>query len=188
MSFFTKLFGGSSVKTMPQDTALEGQISDLANYDPGLGFYGKWAKSTLKRIGRGDDVSSYGDFNVLRQNQAAEERSIGEDYMKGQNALISQAGGEQANLLQRAKEIALEKARERHGMQMVGALTNLQQTAGGAYEGARGQRINAELGAKQSALSGRLGYYGQRYRLVQDPGMLNTLANVAGGAGAAMAI
>ena len=188
MSFWSKMFGGSSVKTMPSDRPLEDFTTDAAGDDPGLGYWGKYNKKLLKRMEGGEDVSGYGEFNVLRQNQAADEQGIKEDYMTGANALISQAGGEQSNLLQRAKDIALEKSRQQHGMNMVSALTNLREGAGSAFEGARQFRVNSERAREQARIGTRLGYYGQRYKLVQDPGLMNTISQGAGTAGALMAL
>lgn len=186
MSFWTKVFGGTEIKEMPRDPQFEAYNSALANSDPGLGASGKYYKSILKRLGRGDDVSNFGEFNAIRQAGAAERQGIEEGYMTGANALLAQSGGPQAALLQRAKEMAVDRQREREGRSLVDATTNLSREAAAGFEDARQFRRNLEFQGKNAAAGNQLNYMRYLRQLVQNPGLLNTLSNMAQGAGSFM--
>lgn len=186
MGIWTKLFGGTTTQTMPGDPTLEGWQNKAFNYDPGLGFAGKQAKRTLGDLNSGKDVSSLGYFNSIAQRHASNRRDIGDNYLYGGNALIAGAGGEQANILNRMKDTALARDYERQGNETVDAVANLRDSATNTFENARNTRINAEQNAMNSAMGNRLGYWQNRYRQVQEPGLFNTLSNMAQGAGSFM--
>lgn len=181
--FWDKLFGYSGTQTMPSDPRFEEYNSRLANTDPGLGAYGKWGKGLLKKFGRGDDVSSYGEMNSVRQQGAANRREVEDSYGTGGNALLAQTGSDQAPLLQRMKEMALDREREREGMALVGAQSDLQRQAGGAYEGARQFRAGQNMQGLSQAADNQLSYTQYLNRPVQKQGWLSKLGQIAGVAG-----
>ena len=186
MSFWSKLFGGTTTQKMPGDPTLEGWQQDTYNYDPGLGYAGKQAKKTLGALSSGQDVSGLGYFSSIAQRHSSNRRDIGDNYLYGGNALLAGAGGENANILNRMRDTALARDYERQGNEMVDATANLRDSATNTFENARQSRINAELNAKNAAMGNRLGYWSNRYRQVQEPGLFNTLANMAQGAGSFM--
>lgn len=186
MSFWTNMFGGPAIHKMPSDPTFENYNSQLAGFDPGLGAAGKMYKGVLKKLGRGDDVSSYGQFNSIRQAGAAERRGIEEGYATGANALLSQTGSAQAPLLQRMKEMAVDRQREREGMNLVDATANLSREASTGYENARQYRGNMNFQGLSQAAGNQFDYTKYLNQLVQKPGWLNTIANLAQGAGSLM--
>lgn len=186
MSLFTSLFGGTSTKTMPQDPRLEGMLNGLYNTKISGGAGARYDKRLLGDITSGNDVSSMGIFNTLRQQYGSQREGINRGYGEGGNALIMAAGGEQGNLLNRQREIALERNRMSEGMATGAGLSDLYNTTSDRFQSNRLQRKGMELGARQAAAGGQLGYYNSRYRLAQQPGLLNTLANMAQGAGSVM--
>src|SRR5688572_4495678 len=107
MGWFTSMMGGPDKMQNVADPTFERYNSQLAGFDPGLGAAGKQYKQILKKLGRGDDVSSYGQFNSIRQHGAAERQGIDESYGVGANALAMSTGGPQASLLTRMKEMAM---------------------------------------------------------------------------------
>jgi hypothetical protein len=186
VSIWTSLFGGTETKTMPGDPTLEDWQNKMFNFDPGLGFAGKQAKKTLRALNSGEDVSSLGYFNSIAQRHASNRRDIGDSYGYGGNALLASSGGEQANILNRMRDTALQRDREAQGNETVDALANLRDSATNTFENARQTRLNSSLSGMNSALGNRLGYWQNRYRQVQTPGILGTLAGLAQGAGSFM--
>jgi hypothetical protein len=179
-SFWDKLFGYSGSMQMPSDPKFEEYNDRLGNYDPGLGFAGKYYKGLMKRIGRGDDVSSFGELESERQRAATERRGIEEDYGSGALQLEQAAGSAQAPLIQRMKEMGLDRASERHGMNLQRGYTDLRREAAGGYEDARRARIGAELNALGQATDNQLNYTQYRNRPEQKQGWLSRLNQVAG--------
>lgn len=185
MSWLTKLIGGHEEKVLSADPWLEQRQTDLYNYDPGLGFYGRRGKQIGKALARGDDVSDLGELTSIGQMYAAEQRDIGDNFGYGANALIAASGGPQANILERQKQIALDRSNERKGMAYTQGVLRLREQAASDFANARQSRISAELAAKQAAMNNRLGYYGHRYNIVQNKGLFPTLAGMAADAGQA---
>jgi hypothetical protein len=186
MSFWTSAFGGNDVYKMPNDPKFEEYNRQLAGFDPGLGAAGRMYKGLLKKLGRGDDVSSYGQFNSIRQAGAAERKGIDESYGVGANALALGTGSAQAPLLQRMKEMALDRSAEREGMNLVNATADLSREAASGYENARQYRGNLNFQGLNQAAGNQLNYAQYLNRLVQKPGWMNTIANLAQGAGGLM--
>jgi hypothetical protein len=178
MSFWTNMLGGVTNHTSPNDPKFEEYNSRLANFDPGLGAAGKWGKQLMKKFGRGDDVSSYGEFNTIRQQGAANRRELEDSYGTGGNALLAQTGSDQAPLLQRMKEMALDREREREGMALVGASTDLQRQATGTFENARQFRAGQELQGLGQAANNQLGYAQYLNRPIEKKGWLNQIADL----------
>lgn len=161
-------------KERPGDPTLEGWMGDL--YNTPLGFLGKRAKGTLKRLDRGDDVSSMGYFNSIAQRHAANRRDIGDNYGYGGNALIAGAGGEQANILNRMRDTALSRDYERQGNETVDAVANLRDSATGTLENAQNRVANNQ----QAAIGARGNYWQNRYVPYQREGFLDKFGKVAG--------
>lgn len=185
MSFFTSLFGGNERKQNYNDPQLTGWQTDMYNFDPGLGYAGKRDKQILKSLDRGDDVSSLGELNSISQSHAANRRDIGDNYMYGANALVAGSGGEQANILNRQKQNALDTDYERMGQEYTQGVTNLRGQAESGFANARNTRISAELAAKQAAMGSRQAYNSQQYSWLQNRGLFPTLAGLAASAGTA---
>jgi hypothetical protein len=186
MSFWSNAFGGNDVYKMPTDAKFEQYNQQLADFDPGLGAAGHMYKGLLKKLGRGDDVSSYGQFDSIRQAGAAERRGIEDGYGVGANALAVSTGSAQAPLLQRMKEMALDRSSEREGMNLVNATADLSREAANGYENARQYRGNMNYQGLNQAAGNQLNYAQYLNRLVQKPGWMNTIANMAQGAGGLM--
>jgi hypothetical protein len=175
-------------KERPGDPVLEGWLGGL--YNTPLGFAGRQAKSTLKDLNSGKDVSSMGYFNSIAQRHASNRRDIGDNYLYGGNALLANnGGGEQANILNRMKDTALAHDYERQGNETVDAVANLRDSATNTFENARNTRLNAE----QAAIQGRSNYWRDRYVPYQKEGFLDKfgkvagiIGNLAGGAGSFM--
>jgi len=114
------------------------------NLNFGLGP-GKIAKQNYKALNRGDDVSSLGMFNPINQQAAAERQGINEDYMTGGNALVANTGGDQANVLQRLKENALDESRKRQSVATASAIPQLENETAGIWGNAIGRQDQSEL-------------------------------------------
>ena len=146
----------------PGDATLEGWQSQVFNQGQNLGKAGRYYKQLLNRLGEGEDVSSFGEFNTIRQAHAANRRDIGDNYLYGGNALIANAGGEQANILNRMKQTAIDRDYEREGMETGAALGDLRGEAAAGFQNAFDSKQNRILQQQGLALGNRLGYYGQR--------------------------
>lgn len=157
---------------------LLGQVNDL-NF--GLGP-GKIAKQNYKALNRGDDVSSLGMFNPINQQAAAERQGINEDYMTGGNALVANMGGDQANVLQRLKEGALDESRKRQSQATASAIPQLMSETGGMWQNSMNSRNQAEL-AKYGQMGNLLGQ-GQ-YEKPKGFNWGSFLGNLGGAAAAA---
>lgn len=180
------LLGGTSVASKPRDPNLEGYIGSIFGFAPsGLG--GQRANQIIKKIDSGEDVSSLGALNTIRQAGAAERQGIESDYMTGANALIAQTGGPQAALSQRMKEIALDRQREREGRNLTEGTTALREQA--VEQKFRAKALNNQL--RLQAMLGAAGlqgnYYANRYYTKQSGGLLSGLGALGQGAGAAAA-
>jgi hypothetical protein len=172
--------------TLPgYDKLLEG----IQGYDPKIGFAGKMAKKQLKALYSGDDISDLGQFNSIRQKEAADLAGTDMDYATGANALIANSGaGDQPGLLNRSLQSAKERVRQNAGMQSVDALNNFQtqanQTYGNAYQNQQGNQ-QAKFGMWGNALQNSL--YDKSRKggfLSQLPGMLAGAGSMMTGAGA----
>lgn len=181
-------FDSYDVKDKGANPYLEQLIGNLANFSPGGGMGRKLDRQFLRKFSAGGDVSDYGQLASLRQMHAGQARSINDEYTSGANQLVANAGGEQANLLQRQKEIALEHNRESEGMETGQALTSLYDSANERLQRYRQGDKQMQLSAMQGAAGNQLGYYNSRYNLVKNNGWFNQLAqgigNLAQGAGA----
>jgi hypothetical protein len=160
-------------------------LSPLRNFRPNLGPQGKADKKFLKNWRAGNDISSYGQFNTIRQQGAAQRAGIDMDYMTGANALISGAGGEQSNLINRMRELATEKQRQQEGMLLTGALADETGAASNRLQSAYFNKAGLDLDARRAALMGKLG----ANQLVKKEGWLDNLlkfsqafSNFTGGA------
>lgn len=186
MGFLTSLFGGTSLGTKPRDNTLEGYIGGVYGFTPhGLG--GQRANQIINKIDSGEDVSSLGALNTIRQAGAAERQGIESDYMTGANGLIANTGGSQAAVAQRMKEIAIDRQREREGRDLNEGVTNLRDQAVEQKFRAKALsnqlRLQAMLGA--AGLQGN--YYANRYYTKQSGGIIPGLGSLAAGAGGAAA-
>jgi hypothetical protein len=179
MSLYTSLFGGTSVKTMPADPTMEGWQNQLFNYNPGKGYLGREAKGLLSRLSSGEDVSSEGALSSIAQQHAANRRDISDNASYGANALIAQSGGENANILNRQKEMSLDRDYERQGQEYTQGILGLRDQAASQLEHARDTGIQARLSAMQGALGSRGNYYNSRYRLAEQKGLFPTLSEMA---------
>lgn len=181
-------FSSWDVKDKGSNPYLEQLIGNLANFSPGGGMGRKLDRQFLRKFSAGGDVSDYGQLASVRQLHAGQARSIADEYTSGANQLVANAGGEQANLLQRQKEIALEHNRESEGMESQQALTSLYDSANERLQRYRQGDKQMQLGAMQGAANAQGDYYNSRYNLVQNQGWGNQLAgiigSVTGGAGA----
>jgi hypothetical protein len=182
MSFLSALLGGSTVKTMPADPRLEGMQNQMFNQTMPLGKAGKYWKNLMGRISAGDDTSSFGEFNNISQQHAANRRDIGDSYLYGGNALISSAGGESANILNRMRDTAMAKDYERQGAETGSALSQLRNDATQGFQNAFDARQNRQLQSQSAGLGSAGNYYGQRYQLGQQNGILPALMGMAGAA------
>lgn len=182
MGFFSSV----DKKDMGADPYLQQLIGNLANFSPGGGLGRKLDRQFLRRFSSGGDVSGYGQLAPIRQLHAGQARAINDEYTSGANQLVANAGGEQANLLQRQKEIALEHNRESEGMESQQALTSLYDSANQRLQSFRQGDKQMQLSAMQGAAGNQLGYYNSRYKLVNSPGWFNQLtggiADLSGGA------
>lgn len=143
----------------PADSQLESWQSQTYNRPQNLGGAGRYYKQLLKRLGQGQDVSSFGEFNTIGQQHAANRRDIGDSYLYGGNALIANAGGEQANIMNRMRDTAIAKDYERQGMETTAALSDLRSEAAGGLQNAFDAKQNRILQQEGMALGNRLGYY-----------------------------
>ena len=164
-------------------------IGEIKGYNPTMGFAGKQAKKSLKRLYSGDDISSMGEFNSLRQKEAADLAGVDMDYATGANALIANSGaGDQPMLLNRSMQGAKERVRQNAGMQAVDALSNFQRNATDTYQNAfqnrEANRMN-RFGALGNALKDSL--YDRSRKggfLAAIPGMLQSAGQIASAAAA----
>lgn len=179
-------FSGIERKDMGANPALEALIGRLGNFSPGGGMGARLDKRLLNSISSGQDVSSIGNFNPIRQLHAAQAQSIGDEYTSGDNALIASTGGEQANLLQRQKEIALERNRQSEGMETAQASSDLYNSTNDRFQSNRLARKGMQLNAMQGATGAQGNYYANRYKLVNSPGwgqqLTGMFADLTGGA------
>lgn len=183
-------FASTDTKTMPADPYLQDLIGKMANFSPGGGMGRRLDRQLLHRFDEGGDVSDYGQLGGIRQLHAAQGRSIADEYTSGDNQLVANAGGDQAGLLQRQKEIALERNRESEGMETQQALTGLYDSTNNRLQANRQANQQMKLGALQGATGAQQNYYNSRYRLVNNAGWGNQLvgmaSQLAGGAGGLM--
>lgn len=182
-NFWDSMFGYSGSYQMPGDPKFEEYNDALGNYDPGLGAAGKYYKGLMKRIGRGDDISSFGELESERQRAATERQGIEDDYGTGALQLEQSAGSAQAPLIQRMKEMSLDRSSQRNAENLQRGYTDLRREATSGYQGARQSRINAELTGKQAAAGNELGYAQYRNRPEQKQGWLSRLNQIAQTAG-----
>lgn len=141
-------------KEMP---GIDQYLDPISSFRPGLGPQGKADKKFMRNVRSGADISSYGQFNTIRQQGAAQRAGIDMDYMTGANALIAGAGGEQANLANRMRELAMEKQRQQEGMLLTGALADETGAAAGRLQNAYQFKSGLDLDARRAALQGKLG-------------------------------
>jgi hypothetical protein len=98
---------------------------------------GKPAKSAKRLLGAldsGADVSDIGAFSPFMQEQAADLQGIDFDYDTGGNALLAQGGGEQANQLNRMRDLAKQRRMEMTGRQMSAAIPEFRRQASETLE------------------------------------------------------
>lgn len=144
MGFFGDLFLGSR----PDYTYLPGVsdlMGDVRGWRPSLGKHVKSSKKLLRSLDAGEDVSNIGAFAPLQQDEAADLNSIDMDYMVGANALIGGAGGDQANLMNRMRDLAKERRRQDTGRQMVAMIPALRGQAMDTIERGMSRRQGMEL-------------------------------------------
>lgn len=175
MGLTQTLFGGSSTKYMnlPQDPKLTGWIDQAHDYNPKMDKSGKAYKQLWKDY-QSDPLKLAGA--ALSQG-ALNDRSIKDDYMTGGNALIANAGGDQAQLMQRMKEIALAKNQEQTGVNAMGEAERMGQM-GLAGWGAKQDTRNAQkYGMQQFAIGARQGYNQYLHPLATSstPGVLGMM-------------
>ena len=156
----------------------EGYNDRLANFAPKTVY--KPDKKFLKRMEAGGDVSSEGWLNSIRQVAAAQRRDIGDRFMYGQNALLESTGGEQANLVNRARELAMTENQEQEGENITNAMTARAEEARGAVRQGKQLRQSMMLEGLRSAAGNELDYYRSRYQPVQKQGWLSKIGQVAG--------
>lgn len=175
--------------TGPSDPRYEGMIDTLFNNTPGLGKSGKYWKNLLGRISSGEDYSSFGEFNPIREQAASERRSVGDNYLYGGNALIAGAGGEQANILNRMRDTAMDRIGEREGMNITRAASDLRGEAAGGLQRSIESRNQLQQQGRLAALGARGNYYSQRYQPYQTKSLWDKFMDVGnlvvGGASAA---
>lgn len=181
MGFLTSLLGGSTVMKMPTDPRLEGMQNQMFNQNQNLGKSGKYFKNLMGRMSAGDDVSSFGEFNTIGQQHAANRRDIGDSYLYGGNALLA-GSGEQANILNRMRDTAVAKDYERQGMETNSALSQLRNDATQGYQNAFDAKQNRQLQQQGTALGSAGNYYSSRYQLGSQGGLLPALAGMASSA------
>lgn len=157
---------------------MQDSINSVQGMNFGLGKAGKFAKKNLAALNRGDDVSNIGAFSPLRQAQAADIADIDMDYMSGANALIGAQGGDQANQLNRMRDLATERRREQGGRDMVNAMSDLRSQETNTLQNAQAMRQQGRMW--QQGLLGQL--RGNVYDNKRTGGALNSLIQGAGSA------
>ena len=179
MSFLTALFGGPTTVTKPSDPNLENMIHGLYNYQPGNYTGYRQDYKTLKIINSGQDVSSLPQLSTLGNILATQNRERQRNL-----AMTSALGlGGQPGLAAAIGQVGDLQAQDQAGNAYGNALVGLQNSIQGRLM--QNSELNKQLGlqAQQAATGYGLGYYGQRYGIAQQPGLLGALSGAAQGAG-----
>jgi hypothetical protein len=119
------------------------------------GFLHRNAKSQLKRLNRGDDVSDMGEFAALRQQEATDLAGIDEDFSVGANVLNASGGGDQASQLAALQQRFKERRREGTGRQYVQALGDLRNSATNTLSSENARRDDNLLRQQQLLMQAR---------------------------------
>jgi hypothetical protein len=110
-----------------------------ASTDTPLDYAGRQAKQFLKKWGRGDDISSYGQFNVISQNAAAQRQQAQDAGGTGAAALMSAQGGDQELLQRAATDKSINQINQQEGMAKTAALANTAQQETGQFDTSRAE-------------------------------------------------
>lgn len=178
MSFLSTLFGGPTVVTKPGDSALEGDISQLNNWNQGLGKAGKIAKQGLAGFASGNyDNGVFGSMlNPIRDQYATSQREMDREATMGGNAL---GGAGTSKPLMDALELnARNTNTQNEGLALGQAVPALYGQLSGTFQNALNAKNQGNLQAREAGTAAQGQYYGQRYGVAQQPGILGTLAGL----------
>jgi hypothetical protein len=121
-------------------------------------------------------------LQTMRDTFANQRAAIDDSYSTGSNKLYAEGGGEQGMLLNRMHQYETDKQSQNEGQASAAALAQLSDQAGTGFQRAYDSANDRQLQQQNMAMGNRLGYYGQRYGIAQQPGLFNTLANMASSA------
>ena len=159
----------SEYKQVP---GLDEYLRPFQSYDPGLGFAGKQAKSSLKKWGQDPSSGPLAQLAIARGGVGG--RELLRNAEMGSNALMA---GSQPALHQSITNSALLENADQTGQNVIAGAGQDYQNFANVFQQARQTRIGAELEALKAALSGKIG----GNQIIQKGGFLGQLILAAGG-------